>query len=544
MPRRPPPHGNLTAALVAVGVLELIVNRLLGHLFAVPTCHTTLGCLALRLGPFLLYLTGILATVVIAGGVAGHLWRGELFPRGTGFTTGAHILATMRLVAIGALTLVFVLLLDLSLLLGHVPARYVTHLRTSFGFVIAMVVLAFMVSGSVSARARVGLVFFVLPPLMNVAAFVSSQAAWWRSGWLQADQLISLGEAILIVATATSPLTLVPGHLKANRLAPALGLAAGLTTFFVVASMGRPDLVQALGLYGVHIALPRTWSVMGVGYTMGLFGFTVTLVMLLLGAGPSRLAGLGLALVALGGYQTASPVELALTLAGLVVLATGLTRAATSPRIQEAFISTDAWMRLLASLGSQMKDDGAGTGEPAAVEVAPGEAPGADRATVRTTRRGRPIAIVARRAQHTLEDLTVIVGAPPPDTAPDATIESHETWLARRPESRPAAARIKTDDPAFDRKWGVYGQAPLGDRALRRRVLAQGDATIKLWSGIAAELSVSNHLLDGTNGAGGRLRDPLRNVIDTVDLLGDLVEASVALPRPPDPVPSAPSAPS
>jgi hypothetical protein len=543
MPTRPPPHGNLTAALVAVGALELVVNRWLGHLFTVPTCHTTLGCLALRLGPFLLYLTGILATVVVAGGVGGHLLRGELFPRGIGFTMGGHILATVRLVAIGALTLVFVALLDLSLVLGHVPAGYVTHLKTSFGFVIAMVALAFMVSLSVSARARVGLVLFVLPPLLNVAAFVATQASWWRSGWLQPDQLTGLGEVILIVAAATSPLTLVPGHLKANRLAPALGLAAGLTTFFVVAAVGRPDLVQALGLYGLHLDLPRMWSVMGVGYTLALFGFTVTLVVLLLGAGPNRLAGLGLALVALGGYQTASPVELALTLAGLVVLATGLTRAAASPRDRESFISTDAWRGLLASLGGQMKDGGVGTGEPPAVEVAPGAMPGTDRAVVRTTRRGRSIALVARRAQHTLEDLTVIVGAPP-DTAPDATIESHETWLARRPEARPSAARIKTDDPAFDRKWGVYGHAPLGDRSLRRRVLAQGDATIKLWSGVAAELTVSSHPLGGANGADGRRRDALRNVIDAVDLLGDLVDASGAARPSSGPEPSAPPVPS
>jgi hypothetical protein len=542
MPRRRPPHGNLTAALVAVSVLELVVNRWLGHLFTVPACHTTLGCLVLRLGPFLLYLTGILASVVVAGGVGGHLWRGELFPRGVGFTLPGHILATVRLVAIGALTLVFVLLLDLSLLLGRVPPQYGTHLRTSFGFVIAMVALAFMVSASVSARARVGLVLFVLPPLLNVAAFVATQATWWRSGWLKPDQLTSLGELILIAATATSPLTLVPGHLKPNRLAPALGLAAGLTTFFLVASIGRPDLVQALGLYGLHLDLPRTWSVMGVGYTVGLFGFTVTLVMLLLGAGPSRLAGLGLALVALGGYQTASPIELALTLAGLLVLATGLTRAVTSPRDGGAFISTDAWMGLLASIGGQMTEGGTGPGGTPEVEVAPGGAPGADRATVRTTRRGRPIALVARRAHHTLEDLTVIVGAPPLDTAPDATIESHETWLARRPETRPTAARIKTDDPTFDRKWGVYGHAPLADRALRRRVLAQGDATIKLWSGIAAELKVTNHPLDGATGADGRHRDPLRNVIDAVDLLGDLVEASVMSPSPPRPEPSAPPA--
>lgn len=518
MPRRPPPHGNLTAVLVAVSVLELVVNRLLGHLFTVPTCHTTLGCLALRLGPFLLYLTGILATVVVAGGVGAHLWRGELFPRGMRFT-------------IGALTLVFVLLLDISLLAGHVPARYETHLKTSFAFVVAMVVLAFVVSGPAGARARVGLGLFVFPPLLHVAAFVATQATWWRSGWLQPDQLTSMGEIILIVAAASSPLTLVPRPLKSNRLAPGLGLAAGLATFFFVAAVGRPDLLQALALYGVHIDLPRAWSIMGFGYTLALFGFSATLVVLLLGPGPSRLAGMGLALVGLGGYQTASPVELSLTLAGLVVLTTGLTRAARPSRDHDGFMTSDAWKRLLTSIGGQMTDGDNAAREAPTVELAPGDGPGEDHTTVRTTRRGRPIALVARRARHTLEDLTVVVGAPPPDTAPDATLESHETWLARAPEARPAAARIKTDDPAFDRKWGVYGHAPLGDRALRRRVLAQGDATIKLWAGVAAELRVSSRSLEGTDGA-GRPRDPLRNVIDTVDLLGDLVEASAVAPHP------------
>src|SRR5207237_7914519 len=103
-----------------------------------------------------------------------------------------------------------------------------------------------------------------------------------------------------------------------------------------------------------------------------------------------------------------------------------------------------------------------------------------------------------------------------------------------RPETRPAGLRVKTDDPAFDRKWGVYGHAPLSDRALRKRVLAQREGTIKLWSGVAAELVVSARMTGGENGT-ARHRDPLGAVIDTIDLLEDLVEASE---RPPAPAPS------
>src|SRR3569623_834185 len=196
--RRPmatrPPHGNLTAALVVVAALELVVNRLLGHLFATPTCHSIGSCMALRAGPFLLYLTGVLALIVVGGGIAGHLLR----------------------------------------------------------------------------------------------------------------------------AAIASPALLLPVPPVWGRLAPALALAAGTGTFFFVASVGRPDLIQAIGLYSVHLELPRASSLLGVGYTLALFAYTVTLVSLLLPPGPSRLSGLGRALLGLGGYQTASPVELSLTLGGIV----------------------------------------------------------------------------------------------------------------------------------------------------------------------------------------------------------------------------------
>jgi hypothetical protein len=258
---------------------------------------------------------------------------------------------------------------------------------------------------------------------------------------------------------------------------------------------------------------------------VALLGFVVTLVALLLSPGGSRLAGTGLALVALGGYQTASPVELSLTLSGIIVLATGLSRLVSEDRIGPGSVSSEAWKERLASISGKIADTEGAVTEPPVIEVAAGARPGDDRATIRARRRGRPIALVAQRERHALENLTVVVGAPP-DAAPDATIESHETWLARRPEDRPPGARIRTDDPTFDRKWGVYGQAPLGDRSLRRRLLATGDGTIKLWAGVAAELMLRTRSTNGHGGGPVANRDPLRSVVETVDLLGDLVEAS------------------
>ena len=520
-----PPHGNLTAALVVVAALEMVVNRLVGHLFATPSCHSIPSCLALRAGPFLLYLTGVLALVVVGGGIAGHLLRGELFPRG------------MR-ITIGALSTVFLILLAASLLAGQAPARYETHLQTSFGIVTAMVALAFLTSHGASARGRVGLALFVLPPLLHVTSFVAPRADWWRASWPTPAGLSFAGEIVLLLAAIASPALLLPAPRAWSRLAPALALAAGLSTFFFVASVGRPDLIQAIGLYSVHLDLPRASSLLGIGYTLALFGYTVTLVSLLLTPGPSRLSGLGLALLGLGGYQTASPVELALTLGGIVVLATGLSRATSAPR--STSLSLDGWRSLLESIASRVASSPTGTGS-GLVDMTPGEGSGTDTAVVRATRGARPVELVVRRSHGVVEALVILVGVRP-DGAPDATIEAHETWLSRPPAERPSAVRQKTGDLAFDRKWGVYGRAALGDSALRRRWLRHMSGTVRLWSGSGAENVVTTARADGASSGFAPAATALLAVTDIVDALGALLESEEPAPAPVTPHPATPIA--
>jgi hypothetical protein len=499
-----PPHGNLTAALVVVAALEMVVNRLLGHLFATPSCHSIASCLALRAGPFLLYLTGVLALIVVGGGILGHLLRGELFPRG------------MR-ITIGALSMVFLILLAASLLAGQAPARYETHLQTSFGFVTAMVALAFLTSRGARPRGRIGLTLFVLPPLFHVASYVASRAGWWHTGWPSPDGLSLAGEIVLLLGAIASPWLLLPLPQGWNRLAPALALAAGVGTFFFVASVGRPDLVQAIGLYSVHLELPRASSLLGIGYTAGLVGYTVALVSLLLTPGPARLCGLGMALLGLGGYQTASPVELALTLGGILTVATGLARTAPTVRAPAA-LSPDGWRSLLESIAARVSsapvDNGVGQ-----VEVSAGDQPGSDTSTVRATRGARPVELVVRRNQGVVEALAILVGVRP-DGAPDATIEAHETWLSRPPAERPSAPRHKTGDIAFDRKWGVYGKATLADSALRRRWLRHMNGTVRLWSGSAAENVVTTARADGASSGFAPAATALLAVTDVVDAPG------------------------
>jgi hypothetical protein len=147
--------------------------------------------------------------------------------------------------------------------------------------------------------------------------------------------------------------------------------------------------------------------------------------------------------------------------------------------------------------------------------------------------------VVLVRNAHVLREVMVTVGVPG-DGPPDAVLESHETWLARRPEDRPPAARVKTGDPGFDRKWGVYGETLLSDRGLRRRLLDYTDASIRLWGGVAATSLATASPSAGAQDPAASAR-ALRSVSDFVGLLGDLV-AATATTTPSSLPPDAPSA--
>src|ERR1035438_1303454 len=82
--------GNLTAALVAVALLELSLNRLAGRLFF-PRATLSLGggshaaATLAACGPFLFQLTAVLALSILVASFSGLLRRGELYPRAMRF---------------------------------------------------------------------------------------------------------------------------------------------------------------------------------------------------------------------------------------------------------------------------------------------------------------------------------------------------------------------------------------------------------------------------------------------------------------------------
>lgn len=477
MHNRPrPPLGNVTAVLVVVALAELILNRLIGRLFLSHAgCQKLLPCLVARSGPFFLYLAGLLAIGLLVVSIVRHLARGELFPRGVRFT-------------VAALSFVFCLLVASALFMGRMPDRYDTHLETSFGFVVALLLMS-VAGQALPWRTKLGVVMLGLPALAHVAAAVSDRAGWLTTGPVTPARLSIAGEAMLLLACAVSPVVLLPERPSRARLGAALAFAAGVSGFFFVALLGRTDLLQTAALYTVHVELPHALTWAGLAYVLALFGFTTSAALLLSGTGGTRLAGYGLALLALGGYQTSSPVELAEGLVGLLALSSGLLRASQSAVRSGAQPGKGVGARSLPeAIGAALSSGSEGAGPEATIETS-GESD-ARRTSIGAVRRGFPVRVELVGSEASPREIVIAVGVRP-TRPPDGVIEPHESWLARSPEDRPSLPRTKTGDRTFDRKLIVQGETPIAaDAALRRRLLKVVEGRVCLWREGAAEYVV------------------------------------------------------
>jgi hypothetical protein len=510
--------GNLTAALVAVAFLELLLNRLATRLF-LP--RSTLvgegfGSPVARVladsGPFLFHLTGVLAFAILIAACVGLLRRGELFPR------------TMRL-AVVVIGLAFCALGAFAVLAGRIQAQFFVWLEISFAFMSLLVAAALLGNGT-RARVKLGVALFALPGTLHVLSIVAE-----RFGWLHASGALDVtraGEVVLLAASAAAPLLLFPrsGGERAWRVPLAAAAVAALLFTLVLAT--RYDLVQATGLYGLRLEIPHLDSPLGAGYVLALFGWVFAAVQLLSDRGGMRLAGYGLLLLGIAGYQLASPVELGLSLVGLLALSVGQLRAGSASAPRGVPVGRAEWRAYVGRLATALGDgSGPEDAPPEAVVVEDGDL---EVSRIRAHRRGQPLAMRLVRRRSVLVELDVTIGQAGRG-GPDASIERHRSWLARSPAERVRLPRSKTGDDVFDRRFSVHGQAPLADSELRRRLARnQGDGVVSVWRGAAARYVVSSTAsaeealppffgnVDG--------EPAVTSVVDVVDTLADLLDAS------------------
>jgi hypothetical protein len=509
---------NLTAALVAVAVLELCINRVGGRLFfpratlAAGGGHT--GHLLGAMGPFLFQLTAILTLGLIVVAFFGLLRRGELYPR------------QMRFSVI-AIALVFAGFCGQALVRGHITARYFVHLATAFGFLGVLTAGAFART-SAPVRVKVGVLLFALPGILHAFARIGST---WLRGATVASFLAGAGEVALVVAAVAAPFLLSPYPWQERKKTWRLPLvvAAALTTALVFVLVVRFDLLQTSVLYGLRIDLPRLGSVPGIAHVVAFFCWTFTTTELLRRRGGTRLAGYGLILLALGGYEAGSPVELSLSLLGLLALAVGEGRTLPPGKVaSSARVDAPRWRDFVRRLaGAARSGDPPDDTRPEAIVVADGDM---EVSRIRSHRRGHLVSIKLLRKRDTLVELDATVGTPG-HGLPDASIERHRRWLARSPEHRLKLERQKTGDADFDQTFSVHGDAPLHGDELRRRLAGQqGDAVVTIWRGGAARFLVAQPSSSAGAPAifAGQIdgEAPVDSIVAILDTLADLVEAS------------------
>jgi len=521
--------GNLTALLVVVAVLEFVVNRLAGRLFfprpaVLSGSSGSHATYALSwVGPWLFQVTALLALAVMVAAFAGLFIRGELYPRAIKFSTVV-------------IALFFSLLCGWAVFTGRIEPRPFAFTQTGYAFLALLTAVAFAL-GRAPPRLKIGVALFALPGTLHAFGYVASRLSTEGRDFLapvrrvlaQGGPALTDGGAVaLLLAGLLAPLLLPARPWRERRWRLPLGIATVLTAAFLFALFWRFDLIQASALYGLRLELPPLASVAGVAHVLAFFGWVFTTVELIADRGGMRLAGYGLVLLALGGYDQASPVELCLSVLGLLALAVGELRALPYADRTVKRVGAPEWREFVKRLAEGVGD---GTGpdgsRPDAVLVPDGEL---EMTRIQTHRRGQPVTIKLMRKRGTPVELDASYGNAG-HAAADASIERHRRWLARSPEHKPKLPRVKTGDASFDQKFSVHGAAPLADAEMRRRLeRQQGDGVLTLWRGSAARYQLSHPGSDAPAAFTGQVEGaaPVQSIVEIVDMLADLVDASVS----------------
>jgi hypothetical protein len=428
----------------------------------------------------------------------------------------------------------FSCLVGLAVLTGGIQARWFAYAQICFAFLMQLTAVAFLTTPA-PIRLKVGVALLALPGTLHALGYVASRltteghdafAGVRRAASQGGAPLLEAGAIAVLLAGLLAPVLLPARPYRERRWRLPLAVATTLTALFVFALVWRFDLIQASALYGLRLELPPLSSVAGVAHVLAFFGWTFATIELLADRGGIRLAGYGMVLLALGGYEQGSPVELSLSVLGLVAVAVGELRAMPYSDRTVARIGVPEWRDFVKRLATAVGD---GTGPEGtrseAVVVPEGEL---EITRIAAHRRGQPVMIKLLRKRSMPVELEARYGEAGHASA-DASVERHRHWLARNPEQKLKLPRAKTGDPLFDQKFSVHGTAPLAEPAMRHRLERhQGDGVLTIWRGIAARYQLSHPSGDAPAAFAGKIDgvEPVQSIVDIVDLLADLVDAS------------------
>jgi hypothetical protein len=316
-------EGRLPHLLLLVAASELVVYRLL-----VPGLRTRIDMepplwhsLLTYVGLFLFYFASALAVGVIAH----QLW--QIVRR-----RDDHAWVLTWLVAPAGV--VFLMLACMSIVAA--PSAGVTFLLEASVVlaILTIVVAQFTRKGDVGAR--FGLVLLALPLIVHFygplsVRYIGGEEAQWNG---LTDQVENTGRWLVLLAALTMPYCFGarPFFLRAARLGP---LLAGVTVGVCGALLIRNDYVKGMELaqngLGISVGPAAPSSLVALSL-LALSAVAWTLASCFTVASKSRrLVGVGIALVGVGGYGFAWPLQYLVGLAGLL----SISRAATTVQTEE-----------------------------------------------------------------------------------------------------------------------------------------------------------------------------------------------------------------
>jgi hypothetical protein len=374
----------------------------------------------------------------------------------------------------------------------------------------------------------------VLPGLLHVLSVFCESTGFLKGSVVTPAALATVGEGFLFLAGFFLPMTV-----RRTRRSSGLGawlVTASVVTTYAVAVGLRYDLVATLALHGLRLELPELTSVLGILSLFSLGGFVWSLVRLASDKGPSRLMAYGGVLVAVAGYQVVSPVEMSVSLVGLLAFATGLVRRAQSEK-PLLTLGGPRWRDFVAELASSLGDTSTPAETTIVQEGGPegGEAGGRELSRIASHRGGQDVVVRLFRRQGVVEEIAIAVGDPGHLEA-DASLARPTSWLSRGPGEHLKKARVRTGDPAFDRRLVVHGAVDLSDVQLRKKLAEQMDGILLLWRGRAARYTAQ------PSQVGDGAFSEVQSLVALLETILELIEAGTVIPS--SPVPSLPVPPS
>jgi hypothetical protein len=303
---------NLTAALAAVAVADLVLRRLAERLF-LPQHPTGALRVVGDAGRFAFHLGGVLGLAVAVVALVTYLRRAEVFPRSMRLAFGivATFFATFEAVAVLALP-------------APLPETSMVYLvKVAHAFLAAFLIVA-VLRGPGLARSKVGVTLIAVPAILHAVALFCERIGW---GQQFPGELARAAEICALSAGSLSPILLSPEPTTTRR--GLAGAAVGVLTLatLLLALVRRFDLVQALALYGFRLDLPQLATPGAITYVAmviaSFVGLSISIVWSLAEGGQGRLVGYGLLLIAAAGYQTLAPTQVLFATCGLLALVSG-----------------------------------------------------------------------------------------------------------------------------------------------------------------------------------------------------------------------------